>query len=102
MFGGQNMQSMMKQVKKMQEQMQNEQEAIAATDYTVHAPSDVVLATFNGNRELKDLQIKPEIVDADDVDGMADMILVAVNDALQQIEADQQKRLGQYAPKGMF
>ena len=30
------------------------------------------------------------------------MILVAVNDALQQIEADQQKRLGQYAPKGMF
>ena len=95
MFGGQNMQSMMKQVKKMQE-------AIAATDYTGHAPSDVVLATFNGNRELKDLQIKPEIVDADDVDGMADMILVAVNDALQQIEADQQKRLGQYAPKGMF
>ena len=57
MFGGQNMQSMMKQVKKMQEQMQNEQEAIAATDYTGHAPSDVVLATFNGNRELKDLQI---------------------------------------------
>ena len=54
MFGGQNMQSMMKQVKKMQEQMQNEQEAIAATDYTGHAPSDVVLATFNGNRELKD------------------------------------------------
>ena len=96
MFGGQNMQSMMKQVKKMQEQMQNEQEAIAATDYTGHAPSDVVLATFNGNRELKDLQIKPEIVDADDVDG------IAVNDALQQIEADQQKRLGQYAPKGMF
>ena len=67
-----------------------------------HAPSDLVLATFSGDRELKDLQINPDIVDSDDVDSLADMVLVAVNDALKQIEQDQQKRLGQFAPKGMF
>jgi DNA-binding protein YbaB len=51
---------------------------------------------------LKDLQINADIVDPEDVDGLADMVLVAVNDALKQIEQDQQKRLGQFAPKGMF
>lgn len=102
MFGGQNMQQMMKQAKKMQKQMEDEQSAIAKTDYVGYAPSDLVLATFSGDRELKDLQINPDIVDSDDVDSLADMVLVAVNDALKQIEQDQQKRLGQFAPKGMF
>jgi DNA-binding YbaB/EbfC family protein len=102
MFGGQNMQQMMKQAKKMQKQMEDEQSAIAQTDYVGHAPSDLVLETFSGDRELKDLQINADIVDPEDVDGLADMVLVAVNDALKQIEQDQQKRLGQFAPKGMF
>lgn len=102
MFGGQNMQQMMKQAKKMQQQMADEQAAITKTDYIGHAPSDVVLATFNGDRELKDLQINEDIVDPEDVDGLSDMVIVAVNDALKQIEQDQQKRLGQFAPKGMF
>ena len=102
MFGGQNMQQMMKQAKKMQKQMEDEQAAISKTDYVGHAPSDLVLATFSGDRELKDLQIKADIVDPEDVDGLADMVLVAVNDGLKQIEQDQQKRLGQFAPKGMF
>ena len=95
MFGGQNMQQMMKQAKKMQQQMADEQAAIAKTDYIGHAP-------FNGDRELKDLQINEDIVDPEDVDGLSDMVIVAVNDALKQIEQDQQKRLGQFAPKGMF
>ena len=102
MFGGQNMQQMMKQAKKMQKQMEDEQADIAKTEYIGHAPSDLVLATFNGDRELKDLQIKEEVVDPEDVDSLSDMVIVAVNDALKQIDQDSQKRLGQFAPKGMF
>ena len=102
MFGGQNMQQMMKQAKKMQKQMEDEQADIAKTEYVGHVPSDLVLATFNGDRELKDLQIKEEVVDPEDVDSLSDMVIVAVNDALKQIDQDSQKRLGQFAPKGMF
>jgi DNA-binding YbaB/EbfC family protein len=102
MFGNNNMQQMMKQVKQMQANMEAEQAAIAATDYTGVAPQDAVVATFSGDRVLKDLQIKPELIDADDPDSLQDMIIVAVNDGLKKVEEDQTKRLSQYAPNLPF
>ncbi|KRN76094.1 YbaB/EbfC family nucleoid-associated protein [Weissella minor] len=101
MFGGQNMQQMMKQMKKMQSQVQSEQAAIAETEYTGSAPSDMVTVKFNGDHEMLDMQIKPELIDPEDPDELSDMILVAVNDALKKLEADTEKRMGQFAPKGM-
>lgn len=101
MFGGQNMQQMMKQMKKMQAKVQDEQAAIAKTEYTGKAPEDLVLAKFNGDRQLLDLQIKPEVIDPEDPDALTDLVMEAVNDGLQQIDADTEKRLGQFAPKGL-
>ncbi|GEA94796.1 DNA binding protein [Weissella viridescens] len=101
MFGGQNMQGMMKQMKKMQSQVQSEQAAIAETEYIGKAPEDMVVVTFNGDRQMLDMQVKPDVIDPEDPEGLSDMVLVAVNDALKQIEADTEKRLGQFAPKGM-
>lgn len=101
MFGGQNMQGMMKQMKKMQSQVQAEQAAISETEYTGKAPEDMVIVKFNGDRTMLDMQVKPEVIDPDDPEGLSDMVLAAVNDALKQIEADTEKRLGQFAPKGM-
>lgn len=102
MFGKNNMKQMMKQVQQMQANMEAEQAAISATDYTGAAPQESVIATFSGDRELKDLQIKPEIIDATDPDTLSDMIIVAINDGLKKVEDDQQKRLGQYAPNMPF
>lgn len=102
MFGNQNMQQMMKQVKQMQTNVEKEQSAIADTDYVGHAPSDTVVATFTGERVLKDLQIKSELIDPEDPDTLNDMVIVAVNDALKQIDADSQKRLGKYMPNMPF
>ncbi|MBM7616797.1 DNA-binding YbaB/EbfC family protein [Weissella uvarum] len=101
MFGGQNMQQMMKQMKKMQAQVQSEQADIANTEYEGKAPDDMVVVKFNGDRKMLDMQIKPELIDPEDPDGLADMILVATNDALKKIDADTEKRMGQFAPKGM-
>ncbi|TYC48912.1 YbaB/EbfC family nucleoid-associated protein [Weissella muntiaci] len=102
MFGNQNMQQMMKQVKQMQANVESEQAQIADTDYVGHAPADAVVATFTGDRILKDLQFAEGVVDADDPDTLADMMIAAVNDALKQIDADSSKRLGQYMPNMPF
>jgi nucleoid-associated protein EbfC len=91
MFGNQNMQQMMKQVKQMQANVESEQAQIADTDYVGHAPADAVVATFTGDRIL-----------TDDPDTLADMMIAAVNDALKQIDADSSKRLGQYMPNMPF
>lgn len=101
MFGGQNMQQMMKQMKKMQSQMEQEQAAIAETEYLGKSPEDMVIAKFNGDRQLLDLQIKSEVIDPEDPEELSDMVVMAVNDALQKVEADSQKRLGKFAPQGM-
>jgi hypothetical protein len=101
MFGGQNMQQMMKQMKKMQSQMQDEQSAIAESEYVGKAPEDMVIAKFNGDRQLLDLQIKADVIDPNDPEELSDMVVMAVNDALAQIEADTQKRMGKFAPQGM-
>lgn len=102
MFGNQNMQQMMKQVKKMQENVETEQAQIAQSEYVGHAPEDTVIATFTGDRVLKDLRFAEGVVDADDPDTLADMTIAAVNDALQKIDADSSKRLGQYMPNMPF
>ncbi|GJM48730.1 YbaB/EbfC family nucleoid-associated protein [Weissella soli] len=96
MFGGNNMQQMMKQVQKIQKEMETEQEKIEATDYIGSAPQDLVRATVAGDRSLKDLQIKPEIVDPDGVENLQDMIIIAVNEALKQVDDDTKQRLGKY------
>jgi len=101
MFGGQNMQQMMKQMKKMQSQMQEEQAAIAETEYLGNSPEDLVIAKFNGDRQLLDLQIKSDVIDPEDPEELSDMVVMAVNDALAKVEADSQKRLGKFAPQGM-
>ena len=97
MFGGNNMQQMMKQVQKLQKEMETEQAKIEATDYVGTAPQDLVRATVAGDRTLKDLQIQPELVDTDDIENLQDMVIIAVNEALQQVDNDTKQRLGKYA-----
>lgn len=97
MFGGNNMQQMMKQVQKLQKEMETEQAKIEATVYVGAAPQDLVRATVAGDRTLKDLQIQPELVDTDDIENLQDMVIIAVNEALQQVDNDTKQRLGKYA-----
>lgn len=100
MFGGGNMNGMMKQMQKMQKDMQTDQAALEATEFTGLAPNDMVKLTFTGDRKLHDVVIDEKIVDADDVDTLQDMILVAVNDAMAKIEDTTAKTMGKYT-KGL-
>ncbi len=96
MMRGMNMQQMMKQAQKMQKQMMAEQEELAAQTFTGEAPNGMVKATFSGDKQLTDLQIKPDIVDPEDTDMLQDMVLTAINDGLAKVDQATQAKMGKY------
>lgn len=92
-----NMQGMMKKVQKMQKQMQKDQEELNQTKFTGKASNDEVVAKFTGDKKMTDLSIKEEAIDPDDPDMLQDLIIMAVNDAMDQIDQKTQSTLGKYS-----
>ena len=84
--GPQNMNSMMKQVQKMQEDMAALQEDLETREYDVSAGGGMVSVKINGKREIVGLDIKPEIVDPDDIETLSDIITAAVNEAINKVD----------------
>ncbi|WP_047998949.1 YbaB/EbfC family nucleoid-associated protein [Lactiplantibacillus herbarum] len=101
MRGMGNMQGMMKQMKKMQEQMTAEQANLNEQTFAGVAPDDMVKVTFTGDKKMKDITINPDAVDPEDVDMLQDLVITAVNDALSKIDAQTQNTMGKYT-KGLM
>lgn len=78
------MQSMIKQAQKMQEQMTQLQTELDEREYTAAAGGGAVSCTVSGKREVLRLDIKPEVVDPEDVEMLSDLITAAVNEALRK------------------
>jgi DNA-binding YbaB/EbfC family protein len=81
-----NMDEMMKQVKKMQDQMLKTQEEIGNKTVEGTAGGGMVSVTVNGQMRVTAVMIKPEAVDPDDVQMLQDLILTAINDARTKAE----------------
>ena len=100
------MQGMMKQVQKMQEEMAALQEELDARVYTVNAGGGAVSVTINGKKEITKIDIKPEIVDPDNVEMLSDILVAAVNQAVRKVEdtnaSEMQKVTGQVSMPGLF
>ena len=88
MPGGMNQAAMMKQAQKMQQELIRMQEEQENKTYSATAGGGMVTASVNGKHELKDLQIKPEAVDPDDVEMLQDMIIAAVNEAMRAADTE--------------
>jgi DNA-binding YbaB/EbfC family protein len=83
--GGQpNMQQLLKQAQKMQQQMAEAQEQLATAELTGTAGGGLVIATVSGTGELKSLTIDPKAVDADDTETLADLVVAAVRAAADE------------------
>ena len=94
-FGGAgNMNNMMRQVQKLQKQMEEAQEKVDATELEASAGGGMVTIRINGKREVLGVEIKPEIVDPEDVEMLQDLIQVAMNDALAKVADLQEKEVG--------
>lgn len=85
-FGGANIQQLMKQAQKMQEQMQKDREELEMSVFDASSGGGMVEVKMNGKRELVALMIKPEVVDPDDIEMLEDLIKAAINDANKQID----------------
>lgn len=81
--GGMNMQTMIKQAQKMQQDMLKAQEEIAVMETEATAGGGAVKAVVQGTNVLKALEIKPEVVDPDDVEMLQDLVIAAVNEAFR-------------------
>lgn len=81
-----NMNNMMKQMKKLQDQMVKAQDELKDKKVEGKAGGGVVTVVVNGHKEVKDITIKPEAVDPDDIEMLQDLILTAVNDAMKQVD----------------
>lgn len=78
------MQNMLKQAKKLQDDMAALQEELDKREYTASSGGGAVTATVNGKHAITKLEIKPEVVDPEDVEMLSDLILAAVNEAIRQ------------------
>ncbi|PWW05295.1 hypothetical protein DFQ01_105281 [Paenibacillus cellulosilyticus] len=101
-----NMQHMMKQVKKMQEQMLKAQEQLGTKTIEGTAGGGVVTVQVNGHKQVLSINIKPEAVDPEDIEMLQDLVMTAVNDALTKAEElandDMSKYTGGLKIPGLF
>ncbi|MBE6530250.1 MAG: YbaB/EbfC family nucleoid-associated protein [Ruminococcaceae bacterium] len=84
--GGQNMQALLRQVQKAQEDMAAKQEELDAQEYDISAGGGVVNVKINGKREILAIDLKPEIVDPDDIETLSDILVAAVNEAIKRVD----------------
>ena len=85
-FGGMNINNLMKQAKQMQADITKTQEDIASKEFTASAGGGAISVKVSGEKTLKEINIKPEVVDPDDVEMLQDLVMAAVNEAIRQIE----------------
>ena len=104
--GPSNMQSMLKQAQKMQEDMAQKQAELEEREYETSAGGGVVNVKINGKKEIISVKIDPEVVDPDDVETLEDLVTAAVNEAIKTVEAvsaeEMQKITGSMSIPGMF
>ena len=82
-MAGMNMQQMMKQARKMQEQMVAMQEQLATKTVEASAGGGMVKVSVNGNMQLESVTIDPDALDPEDVELLQDMIVAAANEAIR-------------------
>jgi DNA-binding YbaB/EbfC family protein len=85
---------MMRQMQKMQEDMVAAQEALAAETVEASAGGGTVKAVVTGAGELRSLAIAPEVVDPEDVEMLEDLVVAAVGEGLRQAQELQASRMG--------
>ena len=85
-MGGMNMNKMLKQAQKMQEDISKAQKELEEKEVEASVGGGAVTVKVNGKKELVSISIKEEVVDPDDVEMLEDLVLSAVNEALRNID----------------
>lgn len=102
-----NMNNLMKQAQKLQQQMEQVQKDLEVAEFEATVGGGAVLVKVNGKKEVTDIKIKPEVVDPDDVEMLQDLVLSAVNQAIKKAEEETSSKMGKLTggmgmPGGLF
>ena len=102
--GGANMQQLMRQAQKMQQDMEKAQQELAQTTLEASAGGGMAVCTVTGMKEIVSIKINPEIVDPEDVELLEDTVLAAVKEAIAKAEELYNSKMGAIAGGlgGMF
>ncbi len=101
-FGGMNMSQLMKQAKKMQEDMEKTQEELQEKVFEASAGGNAISVVVTGAKVIKEIKIKPEVVDPEDVEMLQDLILTCINEALRKVDDAQNQSFGKYNIPGLM
>ncbi len=88
-----NMKNQMQQMQAMQRMMEEAQEEVSKMETTVSSGGGAVTITVSGDKLIKSIELKPEIVDPDDIEMLQDLIITATNEALREMEEKSQAEM---------
>ncbi len=92
--GGMNMNQLMQQAKKMQDQLNKAQEELENTEVIGKAGGEMVTVVMNGKKEFKSIKLDRTAVDADDIEMLEDLIIAAINDASKKADELSKDKMG--------
>jgi DNA-binding YbaB/EbfC family protein len=101
-FGGMNINQLMKEAKKVQQDMEKSQEELASKEFDATAGGGAISVKVSGNKEIKEIIIKKDVVDPEDVEMLQDLIITCVNEALRKVDSAQAAQLGKYNIPGLM
>ena len=101
-FGGMNINSLMKEAKKMQAEMEKSQTELASKEFEASAGGGAISVKVSGEKVIKEIKIKPEVVDPEDVEMLEDLMLTCVNEALRKVDSAQADSLGKFNIPGLM
>ncbi|MBR2786842.1 MAG: YbaB/EbfC family nucleoid-associated protein [Clostridia bacterium] len=101
-FGGMNINQLMKEAKKMQADIEKSQEELETKEFEASAGGGAIEVKVTGAKIIKEIKIKPEVVDPDDVEMLQDLILTCTNEALKKVDSAQAASFGKFNIPGMM
>ena len=101
-FGGMNINQLMKEAKKMQADMEKSQAELSEKEFDASAGGGAVTAVVSGDKKLKSLTIKKDVVDPEDVEMLQDLVITCVNEAFRKVDSAQAAELGKYNIPGLM
>ena len=101
-FGGMNINSLMKEAKKMQADLEKNQQELAEKEFEASAGGNAVSVKVNGQKQILDLKLQKEVVDPEDVEMLPDLIVTCINQAFKQVDDAQAASMGKFNIPGIM
>ena len=101
-FGGMKINSLMKEAKKMQADLEKNQQELAEKEFEASAGGNAVSVKVNGQKQILDLKLQKEVVDPEDVEMLQDLIVTCINQAFKQVDDAQAASMGKFNIPGIM